>query len=185
MKEWRKIKLDSLLYFLSQPDLEKNSAFIYYYAHSVFMNMLFKPNEATIQQLRSSGSLRYFSKPALYNDISNYYSDCVLYQALEAGMTKETLIPVVSKILSADKLYSMLNITPDYSRMVNAVAGPVKLLTIENAIINELAFYARHIKTIDDISLNLFRNNISGEQRKLIDELKKEYQLSEGTPLEK
>jgi len=177
MKKWRSIRLDSLIYFLTQPDLEKNAAFIYYYAHSIFMNMPFKPNEATIQQLRSSGSLRYFSKPDLYNAISNYYSDCAIYQQLEAGMTKEILIPVVSKILSADKMYSMLNITPEYSRMINVPAGPMKLLNKENAVINELTFYARHIKTIDDISLNLFQNNIGGEQEKLIAELKKEYHL--------
>jgi len=177
MKEWRIIRIDSLLYFLSQPDLEKNAASIYFYAHALFMNMLFKPDDATIQQLRSSGSLRYFSKPRLYNAISNYYSDCSLYQELEAGMKKEILIPVVSKILNADKLYTMLTITPNYREMVNKPEGDMKLLGTGIESINELAFYARHIKTIDDISLSLFRNNITGEQKKLIDELEKEYHL--------
>ena len=177
MKTWRNIKIDSLLYYLSQPGLEKNADFIYYYAHALFMNMPFKPNDATIQQLRSSGSLRYFSKPRLYNAIINYYSDCAVYQELEAGMKKEMLIPVVSKILSGDKLYAMLTITPDYKQMVNRPGEPLKLLSIEKAFINELVFYARHIKTVDDISLNLFRNNITVEQRGLIDELKKEYHL--------
>jgi hypothetical protein len=177
MKEWRIKKLDSLLWFLSEPGLEKNGALIYYYAHSLFMNMPFKPAEATIQQLRSSGSLRYFSKPELYNAISNYYSDCALYQGLEAGMTKEVLIPVVSRLLSADKLYSMLNITPDYTQMVNIPVGPMALRSTSDGIINELVFYARHIKTYDDISLALFQNNISVEQKGLLKELKKEYNL--------
>ena len=177
MKEWRNIKIDSLLYYLSQPDIEKNAAFIYYYAHALFMNMPFKPNDATIQQLRSSGSLRYFSKLRLYNAISTYYSECTFYQELEGGMKKETLIPVVSKIIEADKLYAMLNITPDYTQMVNKPAEPMKLLSTEKAIINELVFYAHHIKMIDDISLNLFQNNILVEQKRLIDELEKEYHL--------
>lgn len=185
MKKWRNVKIDSLIYYLSQPDLEKNADFIYYYAHALFMNMPFKPNDATIQQLRSSGSLRYFSKPHLYNAIINYYSDCGTYHELEAGMKKEMLIPVVSKILNADKLYAMLTITPEYRRMVNKPGEPMKLLSTEMTFINELIFYAHHIKTGDDISLDLFQNNLTVEQKALIDELEKEYHLSERTPSEK
>src|SRR5688572_29050727 len=48
MKKWRSIRLDSLIYFLTQPDLEKNAAFIYYYAHSIFMNMPFKIGRAHV-----------------------------------------------------------------------------------------------------------------------------------------
>jgi len=177
MKEWCIIKIDSLLYYLSQPDPEKNAAFVYYYARALFMNMPFKPNDATIQQLRSSGSLRYFSKPRLYNAISNYYSDCAVYQELEAGMKKEILIPVVSKIFNADKLYAMLNITPYYRQMVYQPGESMELISAERVFINELVFYAHHIKTVDDISLNLFGNNIPVEQKKLIDELEKEYHL--------
>ena len=87
------------------------------------------------------------------------------------------LIPLVAKIFRADKLYSMLTLNPDYAHMIKAPEGPMKLLTTEETTLNELAFFTHHIKTIDDISLFLFKIKIGVEQKKLINELKEEYHL--------
>src|SRR6185295_16246604 len=70
IKEWRNGKIDSLFYFLLQPNLQENATAIYYYTQFLDIDLPFKPNDATIQQLRSSGSLRYFSNLKLYNEIS-------------------------------------------------------------------------------------------------------------------
>ena len=83
VKEWRKGKLDSLFYFFDLPDLQGNAAAIYYYGWFVDLSYGFAPSDATIQQLRSSGSLRYFRNQRLYNAITNYYSQCNLYQSVE------------------------------------------------------------------------------------------------------
>ena len=178
VKEWRNGKIDSLFYFLSQPALQKNAMAIYYYTHFLDINLPFKPNDATIQQLRSSGSLRYFSNPKLYNEISVYYSDCSFYMDREEeGVNNTMLLSVTPKLFNAEKMFSFLKVTPDIKDAIHYPAEKMELLTTDSKTINELLMYAKKIKTSNDVALMLLKVIISEELRALLEELKKEYKL--------
>lgn len=178
LKEWQMNKIDSLFYFLSQPNLQKNANQIYYYSHFLDANLPFKPKDPTIQQLRSSGSLRYFSKPELYNAISIYYSDCSFYLDREGDRRNDgDILRVSAKIFNADKLFSLLKVTPDIKQAINYPKEQMKLLTTESTIINEFVYYAKNRKTTSDVSLMLLQGFISVELNALIEQLKKEYHL--------
>ncbi|HET6766301.1 MAG TPA: hypothetical protein VFH08_02845 [Chitinophagaceae bacterium] len=65
--------LDTFLLLLSTDDVARiPSGKLYWYG--LFGGYLrgFQPNDATFQQMKSSGSLRYFSTPSLEQKISNY-----------------------------------------------------------------------------------------------------------------
>ena len=178
IKEWRGVKLDSLFYTLSQPDLQKNSTAVYYYSSFLALNLPFKPNDATIQQLRSSGSLRYFSNPQLYNAISSYYSDCVFYLDREnEGNNGESLLRVGTKIFDAGKLYSLVKVTPSIKNSIRYPAEPMELLTTDKGVINEFTFLAQRSKNHNDLSILLLKTVINPQLNKLISEIKSKYHL--------
>ena len=178
IKEWRGVKLDSLFYILSQPDLQKHSTHFYYYSSFLALNLPFKPNDATIQQLRSSGSLRYFSNLELYNAISKYYSDCMFYLDRENdGSNSESLVNVGAKIFDANKLYSLIQITPSIKNAVHFPTESMELLTTDKGTINQFAFLGKRAKSHNDLALYLLKTVIAPQLNELITELKTEYHL--------
>ena len=178
IKQWRGVKLDSLFHILSLPDLQKNGSAVYYYSSFLALNLPFKPNDATIQQLRSSGSLRYFSNPQLYNAISKYYSDCMFYLDREnEGSNSESLLRVGAKIFDANKLYSFIQITPSIKNAVHYPTETMELLTTDKEVINEFTFLGKRAKNHNDLALYLLRAVISPQLNELITEIKTKYHL--------
>jgi hypothetical protein len=176
IKKWRAQKIDSLFYFLLLPNLQENAKPIYYYRSYLDINVPFKPNDATIQQLRSSGGLRYFHNLKLYNSITKYYSDCSSYYDNEPSSTATILAvegPTV-KIFGADELYSIKSITPSIKDAVKYPTENMQLLTTDKLVINEFKHSAKILQIDNDISL-LLLGRIHKELNGLINDLKKEY----------
>jgi hypothetical protein len=177
IKKWKGKKIDSLVYFLSAPDLQKNAASIYYYSAYMGMDVPFKPNDATIQQLRSSGSLRYFSDPRLYNSIASYYSDCLFYLENENKNNLPVPPALISKIFLSDKLFSLVTITPNMKDAIHYPQETLQLLAVDKPTINEFMYYAKNVKISNDLSMSLLQGMISNELNELIIAMQKEYHL--------
>ena len=176
VKEWRKGKLDSLFYFFDLSDLQGNAAAIYYYGSFVDLSYGFAPSDATIQQLRSSGSLRYFRNPALYNAITNYYSQCNLYQSVEDANNSHLNQTIVAKIFQAKSLYSLITITPDVLDAFQYPKSSPQLVTTDKSIMNEFLHYANTKKLNNDLAV-MYLRGLRTDLIKLMDELKNEYNL--------
>jgi hypothetical protein len=140
IKEWHAAKLDSLFYFMALPELQKNATDIYYYSAFINLTLPFNPKDATIQQLRNSGSLRYFSNPRLYNAITTYYSNCAFYMKREEESKPGLFQTVLTKIFRADQLRSITSITPSIRDAVRYPEKQLRLLTTDKATINEFLF---------------------------------------------
>jgi len=108
IKTWRGLKFDSLISILESGDIQKNSKLIYYYNSFLTVNLPFKPNDATIQQLRNSGGLRYIKDPKLYNIITTYYNDCNFVLEREKENTLQFPIDLSSKLFSVRRCHSLL-----------------------------------------------------------------------------
>jgi len=176
VKEWRAIKLDSLAYFFDLPDLQGNAAAIYYYGSFVDLSYGFAPSDATIQQLRNSGSLRYFRNQRLYNAITNYYSQCKWYQSVEDANNSILNQAVIAKIFQAKSFNSIVSITPDIMDAVRYPKSSMQLLTTDKSILNEFLLYANSKNLTNDLAMMVLRG-IRTDLTKLIDELKNEYNL--------
>ncbi len=176
IKEWRAIKLDSLAYLFDLPDLQANAAAIYYYSCFVDLAYGFAPSDATIQQLRSSGSLRYFRNQRLYNAITNYYSQCKWYQSVEDANNSILNQAIIAKIFQAKSLNSIVSITPDIMDAVQYPKSSMHLLTTDKSILNEFLLYANSKNLNNDLAMMVLRG-IRTDLTKLIDELKNEYNL--------
>jgi len=153
VKEWRKGKLDSLFYFFDLPDLQGNAAAIYYYSCFVDLSYGFAPSDATIQQLRSSGSLRYFRNQRLYNSITNYYSQCKWYQSVEDANNLNLNQSIIAKIFQAKSLNSLVSIAPDVMDALQYPTASMQLLTTDKLILNEFLLYANTKKLNNDLAM--------------------------------
>ena len=178
LKIWRVKKIDSLIELIKSPDLQKNASKIYYLNGFPELNFPFKPLDITIQQLRNSGTLRYFRNLQLYNTITRYYNDCNLYLDIE----NESKIPIdlTSKIFDADKLMSLISITPNVMDAIHEPAKDVdyKLLNTNGLILNEYLLNISKIKLSNDLSIWLLHENIEKDQRTLMDALREEFQVN-------
>lgn len=177
LKIWRANKLDSLLLLLTYPDLQKHSTKLYYYGNFATLNLPFKPDDATIQQLRSSGSLRYFNNPQMYNAITSYYSTCTFYLDREGSTSNQLPVNISAKLFDAKEVASLLSVTPSIKDAVKFPVKEIALLTTDKTVINEFHYYALNTKLNNDVTLMLLKYLIKPKLSKLIDDLKKEYHL--------
>ena len=176
VKERRFRKLDSLFYFLDSTNLQQHAGEIYYYTTMIDIDLVFKPNDATFQQLKSSGSLRYFNNYELYNKISDYYSHCSFYLDHESIIFPSVPTSLLSKLFNAQSRIKLIHVTPDILNSGNFPTEPMRLRTTDEEIINELKNYAINAKISLEISLMLLRGGKT-ELNNLMDELKDEYKL--------
>src|SRR6185436_12539293 len=72
LRQNRLMMIDSLVGMLSSPDRDKKGNDIYYFARSVSPPANIFPNDGTIQQLKSSGSLRLIQNNFIANSIMAY-----------------------------------------------------------------------------------------------------------------
>ena len=177
-------KLDTLLQLLSHPLLPAQYNDVYYYSAFLTKFIPNVPFDATFQQLKSSGSLRYFKNPELVSHISHYYSFTSVLSQGFSGTVNENLLKIESnKILSKvlkDNYLSETKINDNYNFTYN-VKRPVSrttLLSIDANLINELSAFARMEKEESEFvrifTLEVIRNMAVD----LSKSLKKEYNLN-------
>lgn len=177
IKRWRAVKLDSLLLLLRMPDLKQHATALYYYSIFPTLTLPFKTSDATMQQLRSSGNLRYFNNPKLYNAITNYYSNCSFYLDREGNTSTQLPVNVNARIFDANDIASLIAVTPDIKDAVSYPKKEMTLLTTDKLAVNELTYHAINTKSTSDVTLMLLQFYIKPQLVKLIADLKDEYHL--------
>ena len=179
IKQTRNRKLDSLVYFLSLSDVGKQANAIYYYSSFLYVNIPFTNNDATIQQLRSSGTLRYFKNPKLYNAITQYYTDCKFYLERENENEKKNIFSdeLHASLFDANDFASVTTITPDIMDAVQYPGKESHLLSTDKKLVNQLLHCVNSNKKANELSIMLLQTFIADELDRLIMTLKKEYYL--------
>jgi hypothetical protein len=79
-KIWIGAKYDSALKIMESNRIDENNQFIYYITRYLSFNDAFTSQDVTYQQLRSSGSFRYFDNIEFYKKIAGYYNLYNRYQ---------------------------------------------------------------------------------------------------------
>jgi hypothetical protein len=168
------LKRDSFLYYLNIGP-EKNGRYLYYYGYFSLRYPVFVSNNATFQQLRNSGSLRFIENIFLYKSITEYYQNMeglrIIDNVSEYSARAEELFSTVFNASEFQK------IDPNNTRndaVVPAYDPP--LMTYDVSVINQLKhFVINYIKR----SRGLLRGYENNKQHaaQLIADLKKEYHL--------
>jgi hypothetical protein len=180
IKKWQNEKLDSLIILLNLPDIQKHARELYYYScFANLPNLPFEPTDITIQQLRNSGSLRYFSNIQLRNAIAHYYSESGFYVERENDIA--TAIPplnLLSKIFVTEQLNFMYRKDPilDIKTVIHWPVNPgeFKLLDSYREVLNEYSLYVQRFRRRNELPRILLKL-IEQEQLELMSALQKDY----------
>lgn len=70
----QKLMMDSLVFYLTAPDLKERGAEVYYYGRKPYRFVFFSYTDRTIQQLKNAGSFRLIKRPIVADSILKYYS---------------------------------------------------------------------------------------------------------------
>jgi len=175
--------VDTLLQLLSANNpTEIPSGKLYWYglwggAHRVFVS-----NDATLQQMKSSGSLRYFTNKSLGQKVAQYDQLCRKMKTLEEmdQMMHTEVRKMRARIFEfrynavANNLYQSSQYFPDQKRIDSFISTRPPLLTYDKAIFNEYIelvrsrFLNRKVTSADTLLIRA---------ASLISDLKTEYHL--------
>jgi hypothetical protein len=183
LKLWRSKKLDSLNIVMNPSAIQESIPEAYYYSCVlVIPDLPFRPNDITIQQLRNSGTLRYFSI-SLYNRITQYYSDCSFYAERE-NENRQMMPPysLTSKIFDEDLLASIFSsgFQPDIKNVIHRpdTKKEFKLLSSYKEVLNEYRLYVGKQKRGSNGMAMLLHHFVEQPLTELMTELKKDYAVN-------
>lgn len=175
--------IDTLLTMLSTRDPKDiQSGKLYWYGLWGGANQVFIPNDATFQQMKSSGSLRYFDESSLVEKVTQYDQECRKTQSneernnavyVEVRKSRAQIFEFKYNAIAND-IYQANKISFSQARVDSFINTNPPLLTYDKTIFNQ---YIELIR-----SRYLERNVANAESllahaSSLIDELKKEYHL--------
>ena len=165
--------IDSLVLLLRDQKSNEHGQDIYYYARIVSIPSNAFLNDRTIQQLKSSGSLRLIQRPAISSSIMRYYQTIqTQYNDLEEerGIRLEYRI-LVRKVLDG---YVLVDMTQNDS--IKKPIGTPALVTSDRAIINEFIVQLNYIKKSHQL-MNGWSKGIREQGVQLIADIEAAYKL--------
>lgn len=175
-------RLDSFLHLLCLENVKGHEGDLYYQARRASRGDVLALHDRTIQQMKNSGAFRLIRKENVSKAIIEYYNRLGFYDLLlkvELGETEEYRKQVTG-IFHPEIMDSLVN----KQNEIQKPAGNLPLLTYDKTTLLRLAGMVSYIK---NTRLGTAKTEIEmyDAAKELIELLKKEYRLSEGTPLEK
>ena len=167
---------DSLVLLLKQKD-KNNTNDIYFYSRFVGRTTEFKYHDRTIQQLKSSGSLRLIRNREAADSITIYDNEeirrILFQQEIEPRFRNDILAYHVGKIFDAQVWNSMV----DDKAVISRPAGNPELITNDPKLINDFTVQVITLKTAYRITNGYIEGTIKAAEN-LRAFLKKEYHIN-------
>ncbi len=176
-------KADTLMLLLAENDPKNiTSGKLYWYGLFGGAHRYFVPNDATLQQMKSSGTLRYFDK-TVANNVAKYDRFCRMMQTNEE-MVRDIYTEIrKSRALifdfryndMANNIYQSNRITFDQNRIDSFTRSNPPLLSYDRTHFNEYVelvrsrFMHRNVELADSLII---------QSRELISELRSKYNVT-------
>jgi hypothetical protein len=168
---------DSLVFLLKNNDNSKLND-IYFYARFLGRINEFKYHDRTIQQLKSSGSLRLIRNKKAADSITIYDNEAVKLilnqQDIERKAREEATFNIIGKIFNAYVWNDMADTSNKAS--ISRISSNPSMLTSDEKIINEFVFKVVYLKTAYRLTNGYIEETIRTAEN-LLGFLKKEYHL--------
>jgi hypothetical protein len=111
-KDWIELKFDSVQNILESGDLYRNNEFIYYVERYLTLNTQINTQDATFENLQSTGNLNNIKKINVYKKISIYYTLFKRYEenfGNKGPLEKNELSEMESRLFNPRDLISLDN----------------------------------------------------------------------------
>src|SRR6186713_2573795 len=171
LRRERDLMIDSLIYLLSQPDINANGNSIYYLGRIISPPISFFPNDRTIQQLKSAGGLRLIRDMDISNSIMAY--DRKMRQSVfELGDEQQVRGEYrlsANKIFSGQVFHEMMK-----NKGIKRPIGNPALFSEDKALLNEFIMETQYLEKVNQKQAARAQELVD-QARKLIEDIKKQY----------
>ena len=180
--------VDTLMQMLSSHDLKDiPTGKLYWYGLWGGAHRFFIPNDATFQQMKSSGSLRYFDKTIAYN-VANYDRLCRMMQTTEASLNSRYGEARKSRALifefryndQANNIAQFNNVgrasksSVDQNKIDSFMRSNPPLLSYDKTLLNQ---YVELVRSRFMHTNALLADSLMSQSKKLIRELEQKYDV--------
>ena len=173
------MRIDSLIYFLKQPDPDEFGKPIYYYARSITRHYAFLSNDRTIQQLKNAGNLRLIRKQTVSDSLMAY--DIYMRRTELTKLREEDFL--TAYIETMKQIFD----GSEFDKMTIAVPAPMQidwkwpegnppLFRKDKESIQKLINELHFVKSINIYNIN-WNNDMISTATRLSELVKKEYHL--------
>ena len=171
--------IDSLIYFLKQPNPDEFGRHIYYYARSITRHYAFLSNDRTIQQLKNAGNLRLIRKQKVSDSLMGY--DIYMRRTELTRLREENFL--VGYIETMKQLFD----GSEFDKMIIDVPAPMQidwklpegnppLLRKDKESIQKLIYDLHFVRSINIYNMN-WNNDMINRATRLSELLIREYHL--------
>jgi hypothetical protein len=167
--------IDSLVNFISSPNPAKKSGTLYYYMRFATWRYNVDWNKATLDQLVSSGNLRYFTNMKLVTTLSKYNT--------VANMITDTDNRIAEKRMRAAAIRDYIGIAK-YERVFSSITMDDIFNETKNAFIDSLRNTDMPIQNNSSDMLNAFANALLDTKGNRRAQQEKNYPLALGLAIE-
>ena len=153
----------------------------YYYGRFGTRLLRFQSENATLQQLKSSGSLRYFKNYSIISALAQYdqaTTHLTTFIYFEQSGFLEKLIELRNSLFITYHMTPVMNLKIPETEVDSFKAQKIPLLDTSHKLMVEYANYCE-LKQNNDIYILGLEQNVLKEARALLDLLKKEYDIKQ------
>jgi hypothetical protein len=172
LRHQRNEMIDSLINLLSSPSVKENGNTIYFFARSISPPLNIFPNDRTIQQLKSSGSLRLIRDLNVSNGIMAYDQKMrqFLFELTDEIQIRSEIRQLADKIFNGKVFNEMLK-----NNTINKPLNNPSLVTSDAGLINEYIVETQYEKNANRAEATR-AEELLNQAKRLID-LIKQYDL--------
>jgi hypothetical protein len=173
-REERKIQIDSLTYILRLPDPDLYGGQLYYYARYLPRPYIYIPNDATIQQLKSSGNLRLIQSQEIKDTMLAYDQQFRFMETIR--IREDQLIHRIFNYLNDffdPAVFDQMNL---YDIEFTRPPGKPKLLTKDKKLIMGLLSELQYLRTVNLGEIGWFKKR-KAQAESTVAFVEKEYHL--------
>jgi hypothetical protein len=173
-REERKIQIDSLTYILRLPDPDLYGGQLYYYARYLPRPYIYIPNDATIQQLKSSGNLRLIQSQEIKDTMLAYDQQFRFMETIR--IREDQLIHRIFNYLNDffdPAVFDQMNL---YDIEFTRPPGKPKLLTKDKKLIMGLLSELQYLRTVNLGEIGWFKKR-KAQAESTLAFVEKEYHL--------
>jgi len=172
-RQKREMISDSLINLLSSSAIKENGNTIYYYGRIISPPISFFPDDRTIQQLKSTGSLRLISNVQVSNSIMAYDRKMrqQIFEYTDEQQVRSEYRQIADKVFNGKVFNEMIS-----KSIIDKPVNNPPLFTSDAALINEYITEVQYLRKVDQTQ-TLRSQELLVQATALIALTKKEYHL--------
>jgi hypothetical protein len=173
LRQQRDNMIDSFILLLSSPDVKEYGNAIYFFGRSISIPISFFPDDRTIQQLKSTGSLRLISNMQVSNSIMDYDRKMrqEIFEYTDEQQVRGEFRQIAIKIFDGKVFNEMI-----HNKGIDRPVNNPQLFAYDVTLINEYIAQVQYLRKVNQNQL-MRAEELFAQAKQLMELIKKEHHL--------